>query len=477
MFFNDLREFIERIDTLGLCKTIEGADWDLEIGRITEWQAAVANNQLLLFDKIKDYPHGFRVATNVYATRQRTALALGLSPDLKRIELVTALKEKLKKGYSPLLPPVEVDNAPVKENVYCDKDVDLFKLPTPKWHRFDGGRYIGTGHAVITKDPDNGWVNLGCYRVEVHDKSTVTIWMQPGRHGELMLKKWWAKGQNAPVAIAIGLDPILWATSHTDLPPGISEYDYAGGYRGKPVEVTKGITVNLPIPARAEIVLEGEMVQDETREEGPFGEAPGYYATGVKEAPAVRVKAILHRNSPIIHGAAPNMFPSAWSLAHTYRRAANAWLELDKLVTDITGVWMQDYAGFRPLVISIKQQYAGHAKQAAMAALSLNGTGVNNAFIIVVDDDIDPSNLEQVFWAMGTRCDPENQIDIIKGTWGSSIYPALHPEKRRRRDFGISTAIILACKPYEWIDEFPISVASSPEELKEIKEKWGKLFE
>ena len=214
----------------------------------------------------------------------------------------------------------------------------------------------------------------------------------------------------------------------------------------------------------------------ELREEGPFGEAPGYYATGVKEAPAVRVKALLHRNNPIIHGAPPNMFPSAWSLAHTYRRAANAWLELDKIVTDIKGVWLQDYAGFRPLVICLKQQYAGHAKQAAMAALSLNGTGVNNSFIIVVDDDIDPSNHNQVFWAMGTRCDPETQVDIIRGTWGSGIYPPLHPDKKQRREFGISTAIILACKPYEWIDRFPTPVASSQAELQDIEKKWGKLF-
>ncbi|MFC1905688.1 UbiD family decarboxylase, partial [Chloroflexota bacterium] len=399
---------------MGDCKALNGVDWDLEIGLITEWQSALPNSPLLIFDEIRDYPPGFRVISNVYRTRKRAALALGLPHDIERLELVKALKQKVKEGYSRLIPPVETESAPVKENVSLGDDVDLLKFPTPRWHKLDGGRYIGTGHAVITKDPDNGRINLGCYRVEVHDKSTVTVWMQPGRHAEMMMKRWWAKGLNAPVAIAIGLDPILWSAAHTDCPPGVSEYDYAGGYRNKPIEVTKGVTVDLPIPARAEIVLEGEISEGDTREEGPFGEACGYYATAVKSAPAVQVKAVLHRDNPIIHGAAPNMFPSAWSLAHTYRRAANAWVEMDKLVTGITGVWMQDQAHFRPLVIALHQQYAGHAKQAAMAALSLNGTGFNNAFVIVVDDDIDPSDPGQVFWAMATRCDPETQVDILK---------------------------------------------------------------
>ncbi|MFC1905473.1 UbiD family decarboxylase [Chloroflexota bacterium] len=476
MIFNDLREFIEKIDTLGDCKNVDGADWDLEIGLITEWQASVPDNPLLLFDKIKGYDAGYRVAANVYATPQRAALALGISPEVKRIEIVAALKEKLKEGFTNLASPIQTESAPIKQNVQLGEEVDLLRFPVPKWHCFDGGRYIGTGHAFITKDPDEGWVNLGTYRVQMQDKNTLTVYTAPGRHGDKMIKKWWAKGLNAPVAVATGLDPILWASSHTDLPWGISEYDYAGGYRGKPIEVTKGITVDLPIPARAEIILEGEMVQGETREEGPFGEAPGYYAAGMNPERAIRVKAILHRDNPIIQGAAPNMVPSSWSLAHTYRRAANAWLELDNIVEGITGVWMQDYAGFRPLVISIKQQYEGHAKQAAMAALSLHGTGFNNAFVIVVDDDIDPSDPAQVFWAMSTRCDPEHQLDIIKGTWGTKLYPVMNPDKKKRREYGISTAIILACKPYEWIDRFPRSVGSSPEELQKIERKWGKLF-
>ncbi|MFC1870134.1 UbiD family decarboxylase [Chloroflexota bacterium] len=477
MLFNDLREFINEVERQGESKVVEGADWDLEIGYISEWRSSVPNNKLLIFDKIKDYPPGFRVATNLFSTLKRTTQALGLSPDIKRLELVKELKEKLKEGYSKLVPPIETKDAPVKENIYRDNKVDLLMFPTPKWHRRDGGRYIGTGHAVITIDPDEGWVNLGCYRVEIQDKSTLTIWMVPGRDADQMIRKWWAKGLNAPVAVAIGLDPILWEASCSDIPWGISEYDYAGGYRGVPIEVTKGVTVDLPIPARAEIVLEGEIVQDETREEGPFGEFTGYYATGATQLPAVKVKAILHRNDPIIHGAPPLMSPSAWSLAHPQRRAATAWIELDSLIPGITGVWLQDYASFRPIVISIKQMWDGHARQVAMLALSIHAIGFNNRFIIIVDDDIDPSDPQQVLWALASRCDPENQIDIVRGTRGSTIDPVLHPEKKKRGEVALSTAIVLACKPYSWMNEFPPTFASSPEELRVVQEKWGKFFE
>ena len=477
MFFNDLREFIGEMDRLEDCRIVENADWNLEIGLITEWQSHIQNNKLLVFDKIKDYPPGFRVATNLFSTPKRTATALGLPADLKRLDIVKALKEKLKEGYSRLISPVEIESAPVKENIYLHEKVDLFRFPTPKWHNRDGGRYIGTGHVVITKDPDEGYVNLGTYRVQIQDKSTVTIWMVPGRDGDLMIRKWWAKGLPAPVAIATGLDPILWGSGHYDLPWGISEYDYAGGYRGKPIEVTKGVTVDLPIPARAEIVLEGEMIEGEAGPEGPFGEFTGYYATGVTQVPAVRVKAILHRNHPILHGAPPLLIASTWTLAHSYRRAANCWIELDKLISGITGVWLQDYGSFRPIVISIKQMWDGHARQVAMLALSNHQTGFNNRFIIIVDDDIDPSDPQQVLWALATRCDPETQIDIIRGTRGSVIDPVLHPDKKKRGELGLSTAMILACKPYSWIKDFPPTVMSSPEELKSVQEKWGKFFE
>lgn len=475
--FRDIRDFIDQLEGAGDVKVLEGADWNEEIGLITEWQSALKDHPLLVFDAIKDYPRGFRVATNLYSTPRRTAIALDLPPELRGMALVRALKDGFQKRFQKLIPPEHTNDAPVKENVVVGNDVDLAKFPTPKWHRHDGGRYIGTANAVIMKDPDSGWVNLGTYRAQVHDGRTVTIWWVPGRDADLIARKWWAAGKPCPVAIAMGLEPVLWGTCTFDVPSGVSEYEYAGAYRGQPIEVTRGETVDLPIPARAEIVLEGEMVEGDTRMEGPFGEYSGYYATGVTPVPAMQVNAILHRNNPILHGAPPLLITSAWTLAHSYRRAANTWNELEKLIPGVVGVWLQDYGSYRPIVISLKQMWDGHARQVAMLALSIHASGFNNRFLIIVDDDIDPSDPQQVLWSLATRCNPDEQIDIIHGTRGSVIDPALHPEKKKKGEVALSTAIVLACKPYPWIKDFPRTIMSTPEQLAATREKWGGFFE
>jgi UbiD family decarboxylase len=476
MIFNDLRAFIAEVDRLKDVKVIEGADWNLEIGLITEWQISEPDNPLLLFKNIKDYPSQFSIATNLFGTPSRTALALGMSPDTKRLDIVRKLRDIFGQGFESI-PPVEVDTAPIKENVYTGKDVDLFKLPVPQWHARDGGRYIGTGNVVITQDPDSGWTNLGTYRVQIHDKSVATIYMSPGRHGKNMRNKYWQRGQNCPAAVAIGMEPLLYMHGHADVPAGISEYDYTGGLRKKPVEVTRGVTTDLLIPATAEIVLEGEMIQNETIAEGPFGEWTGYYASGTRPEPIFKVNAILHRNSPILQGNPPLRSPY-FALAHNLRRSASAWVELDKQIPGIKGVWLLDDAAFNMMVVvSVEQMYPGHAMQAAMGIAFAHATNYMNRFIIVVDDDIDPSNMKDVLWAMATRCEPETDIDIIRRMRGTPLDPALPPEKRNIGDYTHSTAIIDACRPYARKDEFPPTIMSTPEELEGIKKKWGKLFE
>jgi len=256
MIFNDLREYLAEVERRNDVKVIEGADWNLEIGLITEWQIEQPNNPLLLFKNIKDYPPEYSVATNLFGTPARTALALGFSPDMKKLDIVRSLRDIFGEGFTPI-PPVEVDDAPVKENVLIGDEVDLFQFPVPYWHARDGGRYIGTGNAVITRDPDEGWINLGNYRVQAHDASIATVYMSPGRHGKVMRERYWERGEHCPTAVAIGMDPILYMSSHSDVPKGVGEYDYTGGFRKEPVQVTKGVTTDLLIPATAEIVLEG----------------------------------------------------------------------------------------------------------------------------------------------------------------------------------------------------------------------------
>lgn len=340
----DLREFIDTCNTLGEVKVLEGADWETEIGAIAQWQVTEPQSPLLLFDKIKGYPQGYRVCCNMFRTIRREALALGLPLDsMSGMDLVRAWREKVRNGVVPL-PPVVVQTGPIRENIQTGAEIDLYKFPVPKWHADDGGRYIGTGHVVITRDPDAGWVNLGTYRVQVHDQQTATIYMSPGRHAGIIRQKYWDKGLACPAVISIGADPALFAFSCIELPWKASEYEYTGWLRGKPVEVVEGQMTGLPIPAAAEIAIEGEIVPPdvEARLEGPFGEWTGYYASAARLEAAFKVTAVMHRTNPILMSSPPTLPSKTHYLGVWTRRAADLWDDLDKTLPGIKGVYLLD---------------------------------------------------------------------------------------------------------------------------------------
>jgi UbiD family decarboxylase len=476
MEFNDLREYLGVVDRLGEVQKIKNADWNLEIGAITE---IFAENYgpLLVFDDIPGFPSGYRVVSNPFVTLKRTAAALGLPQDLTPLETLRAWRQKVRS--LKLIPPVEVGKGPVKENVMTGNEVDIFRFPAPKWHDLDGGRYIGTGDMIITKDPDEGWVNFGTYRVMIQSKNTVSILAIHGQHGRIMMEKYHAKGQSCPVAIVLGQDPVLWATSTYRVPWGISEYDFAGGLREKPVEIVRGPMTGLPIPAQAEIVLEGEIppLSKESCHEGPFGEWPGYYTGEFEEkmqlAPLVKIKSILYRNDPIIFGAPPLKPPIPSHFAIPLLTAASIWDQLEAVgFVGIKGVWSLVAYGSLLTVVAIEQKYAGHAKQVGVAAAVIPGGAAQGKWTIIVDDDIDITDPEEVLWAMGTRCDVE-KIDIIRDIWSAMTPPMVKPQLKAGRFPVSSRAVVDACRPYNWKNEFPPVNVFSNEYKKKIAEKFG----
>ena len=214
-------------------------------------------------------------------------------------------------------------------------------FPTPHWHELDGGRYIGTADCVITGEPEEGgWVNVGIYRVQVHDKNTLGLYVSPGHHARIMREKYWEKGKSCPVVVTFGQDPLLFLVAGQSMPYGMSEFDYCGGLRGAPIDVIRGEVTGLPIPATAEIAIEGEVPppQEQMQMEGPFGEWPGYYAHGAAKEPVIRVKRVYYRNDPILCGAPPLKPP--YVTFGVPIGAAAIWNYLEKAdVPDIKGVW------------------------------------------------------------------------------------------------------------------------------------------
>ena len=236
----------------------------------------------------------------------------------------------------------------------------------------------------------------------------------------------------------------------------------------------------IPFPATGEIVFIGEIPSpnDKTVIEGPFGEYTGYYGGKSRPEPVIQVRSIFHRNDPIILGCPALKPPASGDFFVKPMHAGGIWGHLENTgVPDIQGVWSAMKNGRAIIIISIKQRFPGHSTQAGLAAASYRTGGQQGRFVIIVDDDIDPSNLGDVLWSMGTRCDPSTSINILNGTWAPILDPLLSAEKRAKSDYTGSIAIIDACKPFYWKDEFPEVSRSSETLRRSVLKKWSKLFE
>lgn len=472
MAFNDLREWLTQVDGMGELRHVSEASRDEDIGRITEMLHHTDEAPAVLFDDIEGYPRGYRIVVNANGARRRLALTLGLPVDISGPDLMKRFTTMVESN-KPL--PMEwVETGPVMENVQEGDAVDVCKFPAPKWHELDGGRYLGTGSSDITRDPDTGWVNLGTYRVMIHDRNHVGFYISPGKHGRMHRDKYFERGEPCPVAVVVGGDPLLLIASTLEIPYGINEYEWAGMLRGRPYKVIKGKYTGLPIPAEAEIVLEGFAYPNDKREEGPFGEWTGYYASSARPEPVIEVKAVYHRDAPIIIGLPPEKPPYEAHRYRVYLRSALLKREIEAAgVPDITAVWCHGVGGCRLLnVVAIKQRYPGHSRQAGHVAAMCRTGAYLGRLVIVVDDDIDVTDLNEVMWAVVTRADPETSLDIIHRAWSGPLDPAIPPDKK-----GFNSRLIIdACRPWEWRDKFPPAIGPSPEVKRETREKWGYLL-
>jgi UbiD family decarboxylase len=467
----DVRDIIQYADSIGQLARIDGADWNLEIGVLAEIFAHSHSGRApaVLFDRIKGYPAGMRIVSGLHNSCRRLAYAFGFPQTDDPTVLVKAYRDRMKSGFC-LIPPVTVAQGPILDNVDRDAAVDLFKFPVPMIHEKDGGRYIGTYDLVIMKDPDTGWVNLGTYRAVAHDRDTIGVWISPGKHGRLIRDKYFARSQPCPVLICCGQDPVLFLAGSHEIKHGVSEFAYAGGHRGRPYETIASELHGLPMPAHAEIVLEGEFLPDERRAEGPFGEFTGYYASHVREEPVMRVRRAYYRNDPILTMASPMRPPTDVSFAKCVVQSGMIWDEIESAgLSGVRAVWCHEAGAVRMfVVVAIEQLHPGHAQQAGMLVAGCHSGNYAGRWVVVVDHDIDPSNLEDVIWAMSTRCDPVADIEYIKRAWSTPLDPLL-----REPPWESTRAIVNACRPWDWRHEFPAVASASPELRKQVEEKWA----
>ncbi len=476
MAVDDLRQWIERIDDMGELSRVSGADPLHEIGGLVDMFQWDMEKPALLFDKIKGLDPSFRLLANVFTSMPRINLSLDLPIDYSRREVVREWRDRLK-TFEPQ-PAQLVEDGPVLENRQTGGDIDVTRFPAPVWHAQDGGAYLGTGNIVVMKDPDTGWINAGTYRVQVHDANTLGIMISPGKHGRMIREKYWARGQACPVAVSFGHDPLLLLLGGLEVDYGVNEYDVAGGIRGEPIKLVTAPVTGLPVPATSELVIEGEIPPDETHAEGPFGEWAGYYAGGERDMPIIRVQSVMHRNDPIVLACLPGKPPNDNTYFRSPLRSALIWNELERAgVPGITGVWSHEAGGGRLFnVVSISQLYPGHSKQVGMATASCHAGAYANRFVVVVDDDIDPTDTNEVLWAMCTRTDVIDDIDVMKRCWSTSLDPMAYAGTGAGEGYYNNRMIIDACRPYDRLATFPEVVRTTEDDAAQLRSRWPALF-
>lgn len=474
MPYRDLREFIGRLRSEGeLVEIPAEVDWRYEIGGIVR-KTLDLQGPAFLFKHIKDY--STPLFTCGLSTYPRVSLALGLPPHEPLEKIISEFRKRIKEP----IKPKKSATGPCKENILVGDKVNLLRFPVPLWQAGDGGRYIGTWHGVITQDPETGWTNAGMYRVMVHDEKTLGILIARDQHIGLHYEKYRKMKKPMPVAIVIGMDPLLPFTFLAPFPAQRDEYDFAGGLRGEAVNLVKCETNNLEIPASSEMVIEGVIPPDERRMEGPFGEWTGHYGGKPGPRPVIHVQCITHRNDPILRGSLEGKPINEDHICTSVALSALAHnLLSDTLsIPGIRGIHFPAASGGWGMAIaSVNQRYPAHSRTIAHALLGTKmGAFLKN--VIVVDEDIDPFHLNEVWWAIFSRLQASRGVTILKRGKTAFMDPSQVPELQ---GFG-DTLIIEAVKPYEWQPRpewgnkrFPAVAHPSQETMEAVEKRWDQL--
>ncbi len=423
MAFKDLHHYIKALEERKeLIRIKTEVDPELEITEIAD-RIIQQEGPALLFEKVKGSQ--IPLVINLFGTYRRCAFALGVESfdeiaerikDLLEPEVPNSFFEKLKmipklKKLADFFPKT-VKNSKCKEIILKGDDVDLFKLPVMKCWPLDGGRYI-TLPLVFTKDPETGMRNCGMYRMQVFDSKTTGMHWHIHKDGARHFKKAEEMGIDLPVAVALGCDPAVIYSATAPLPPDIDEMMFAGFLRHKPVEMVKAETVDLEVPANAEIVLEGYVKAFERRLEGPFGDHTGYYSME-DLYPVFHVTCITMRKDAIYPSTIVGKPPK--EDCYIGKATERIFLPLiKKTIPEIVDMNLPIEGVFHNVaIISIKKQFPGHARKVINAVWGL-GQMMFTKFVVIVDEWVNVQDLKEVLWRIGNNVDPARDIIIQKG--------------------------------------------------------------
>jgi len=408
MPFVDLRDFISSLADQGEILRIQTpVDPHYEIAAYIR-KASDTDGPALFFEKVKGFD--IPVIAGIFASRRRALMALETVQD--------QVLDKFLKGIQLPLPTKLVQSGACQEVVKTGSDANLHSLPIPTFSDKDGGPYITLG-VTISKDPENGTRNASIYRLEVKSKDRLGV-LAEGQHLAFQLRK--AEAQNKPleIAIVVGCAPAILFASQWKGPYGIDELTLAGSICGQPIEVVKCKTVDLEVPASAEIVIEGHILPHIREIEGPFGEVSGYMSEASPK-PVIVISAITHRHQPIYHAALSGVPTTENHVIRQFPVEATYYAELKGKFPGVSNVHFPSAGAGAYLVVIAMKQYNKYESRNVIAHML--GT-TRNKLIVVVDDDVNVFNMEHVMWAITTRCQFDQDVIIFPRLFGSRMDPS-----------------------------------------------------
>ena len=430
MKYKDLRDFIAQLEHQGELKRITTEiDPHLEMTEICD-RVLKAGGPAILFEKPKG--HTIPVLGNLFGTPRRVAMGMG-QESVEALREVGKLLAYLKEPEPPKglmdawekfpvlkqvlnMAPKELSKAPCQEIVWEGKDVDLGRLPIQTCWPGDVGPLITWG-LTVTKGPHKTRQNLGIYRQQVIGPNKLIMRWLAHRGGALDFRDFCLAnpGQPYPIAVALGADPATILGAVTPVPDTLSEYQFAGLLRGAKTEIVKCLSHGLQVPASAEIVLEGYIQPGETALEGPYGDHTGYY-NEQETFPVFTVERITMRRDPIYHSTYTGKPPDEPAILGVALNEVFVPL-LQKQFTEIVDFYLPpEGCSYRMAVVSMKKQYAGHAKRVMFGVWSFLRQFMYTKFIIVTDDDVNIRDWKEVIWAITTRVDPARDTLIVENT-------------------------------------------------------------
>ena len=411
----DLREFLKVLEEEHELQKIKVAvDPKHELGAICKIHNERPNSPALLFDNVKG--HTIPVVGQLLATDRRVALALGLSQE-------NVFNETVQRASNPIAPRL-VSKGACQEVVFEGADVDITKLPLCTNNPRDGGPYITAGHVII-KDPEYG-MNLSIYRMMLVSKNEVTLRFTPGHDGYDFMKNAEKRGQKKfEVAVCIGVPPAVYVASQFEPRIGVYELDIAGGLAGEPVEVVKCRTIDLEVPALAEIVLEGELtIPAKTGDEGPFGEFCGYTTAQVPNERIMTIKSVSHRRNPVYHNIWLGKPPHEHLYVDALTYAVAAYQELKPAYPALKKAYAPPWGVSIVLLLQLERRLMRPGIVDNILAASLYTRSGKWKHVFVVDEDIVLEDPNEVLWALTTRFQPATDMFIIPRGITSSLEPS-----------------------------------------------------